>query len=153
MGWRCQKAAYLIFGLILKPVCLHVTLSVRLSHCTSLPACLSASLLYIRLSVCLCLPGCSYLSLNLSVCDCLSVSLLPICPPVRRSVPLLVCLSSRLHLYLPVCLSACLPVCKRVSLHVCLSAHLPVGLSISICLFVSMNIDNLQNILDRVLKQ
>ena len=100
MGWRCQKAAYLIFGLILKPVCFHVTISVclhvtisvclhvtisvclhvmlnvRLSHCTSLLACLSASLLYICLSVlCLsvCLPGSSCLSLNLSVCDCLSV--------------------------------------------------------------------------------
>ena len=95
--------------------------------------------------LCLCPPGCSCLSLNLSICDCLSVSLLPICPPVRRPVSLLVCLSSRLHL----CLSACL----HVSLPVCLSAHLPVGLSVSICLFVSLNIDNLQNLWDRVLKQ
>ena len=58
MGRRCQKAANLIFGLILKPVCLHVTLSVCLSHCTSLPACLSVSLLYIFLSVCVFLSFC-----------------------------------------------------------------------------------------------
>ena len=134
MGWRCQKAAYLIFGLILKPVCLHVTLSVRLSHCTSLPACLSASLLYIRLSVCLCLPGCSYLSLNLSVCDCLSVSLLPICPPVRRSVPLLVSLA----VCISTCLSVCLPACLSASVSLYMFVSLPtcrlVCLYLSVCL-------------------
>ena len=80
--------------------------------------------------LCLCPPGCSCLSLNLSVCDCLSVSLLPICPPVRRPVPLLVCLSNRLHLCLSVCLPACLSVCLFVSLPT----------------YLSLNLDNLQNI-------
>jgi len=142
-----KRLLRLIFGLVLKHVCLHVTLSVCLSHCTSLPACLSASLLYICLSVrlclsvCLCLPGCSYLSLNLSVCDCLSVSLLPIYPPVRRPVPLLVCLSSRLHL----CLSACLSACFFAFLYLCPPAGRSVCVYLSV---VSLNIDNLQNIRD-----
>ena len=112
------QAAYLIFGLILKPV-MSPYLFVCHVVCICLPVC--PPLPYICLSVCLCPPGCSCLSLNLSVCDCLSVSLLHICPPVRRPVPLLICLSNRLHL----CLSVCLPVCLFVSLptyqSVCLS--------------------------------
>ena len=131
----------LFYGMALSKGCLlniwidsetcHVTLSV----CHVVCLCLSVRLSALYLSFCLCPPGCSCLSLNLSVCDCLSVSLLHICPPVRRPVPLLVCLSSCLHL--------CLPACLLVSLPVCLSAHLSVGL------FISLNIDkniNLQNI-------
>ena len=133
----------LIFGLILKPV-MSCYLSICHIVCLCLPVFPPFCLIAIFLSVCLAVRIC--LSTCLSVTACLSVSLLPICPPVRRPVPLLVCLSSRLHLCLPVCLPDCLSVCLPACLSACLPACLSLCLFVSLPTYLSLNLDNLQNI-------
>ena len=123
---------------------LSVFMSRYLSVChIVVSACLSVRLSALYLSVCVCLAVRVCLSTCLSLTACLSHCCL--------SVRLCVGLSLYLSVSLAVCISACLPACLPVSLPICLSAHLPVCLSVSLCLFVSLNIDHLQNIWDRVL--
>ena len=81
----------------------------------------------------------------LTVCVCL-------CPPVRLSVLVYLCMSVSLYvclcmpfclcLFIFACMSHCMSVCACLSVHVCLSVIVPVSLSLSHYLWLSASKDS-----------